>query len=158
MAKPKMTIGNVRVYVKTPGASPTAFAATDQVPAALLVDNIPVTQSASTMDFQTWASSAISRIVNQKDSTINLSVVLDPADDSAATWFQAVGVEKDVLVVIGDVPAAGAKNLVLYGRYVVTSMETPNAIDGFLRADIQMTLSEGSTLTTAANVTAFPSL
>lgn len=157
---PLLGATNVRVYAKTPGASPAAFTAADLVPLGV-VQEVSAEVSGESLTFNTFATLATYRIPTGKDFSLTLRLVYDPADTAKTKFlnaFNSASQTLDVLLVIGDTPATGAKNLCIYGRMIVESVSPVVEARGIIATNVSLRLADGATLTIAENVTSFPSV
>lgn len=151
---------NTKLYVKAPGTTPTAFAAGDLVPQNL-VTNISANVSRSTVDYESYATTNTNRIAMSRDFTLSLTLVYELSDTTIAKFlnaFQSAEGTLDVLLLIGDTPATGAKNLAVYGRMVVSRFNQNPPSRNIVTVEVELQLANGATLNVAQDITAYPSL
>lgn len=151
---------NVHVYAKTPGATPAAFATGDLIPQNMLQE-VSAEVSGESLTFDTFATLAVSRIPTTKDFSLTLRLVYDPNDAAKTKFLNAFNSASqliDVLLVIGQPPNTGAKNLCIYGRMLVEAFSPTTEAKAVVTQQVTLRLADGATLTIAENVTSMPTL
>lgn len=152
------TRGKIRLYAKTPAATPTAFASGDAVSGLMELTSSATSDS---FDWSTYDQSATFRVADLKDSQITATFVADPDDTSQGvfrTAYESVERTVDLLIVRGDEPAASAKNIVTYGTYVISEFSYDQPLPGVVQINATFDVADGATYTEAVNEVAFPSL
>lgn len=151
---------NTKVYVKTASTTPTAFASDDLIPQGIVTEVTPEL-SGESVEFETYASINLSRIASSRDFSLALTLIYDPNDTALDKFINAFNSQDrllDVLLVVGDEPNTGAKNLAVYGRMVVESISVNTPSRNIVTVSAQLRLADGATLVLARDVTDFPSL
>lgn len=151
---------NTKVYVKTASPTPTAFTSANLIPQGILTEVAPEL-SGESVEYETYASINRSRIASSRDFSLTLTLTYDPNDtalDKLINAFNSQDRLLDVLLVVGDEPKTGAKNLAVYGRMAVESISVNTPSRNIVTVRAQLRLADGATLVLARDVTAFPSL
>lgn len=154
------TRGNVNVYVRQPPASPTAFAAADKLVASQIYE-LSTTINGDSFEFGGYGALYKNRVADIKDFTVSFKYDVDPADTLLSTLlarWNSTDRKADILIVAGDVPAAGAKNIAAWGRFVLTAFTLETNLPGLVRVSLSAGVADGSTINLAINQTALPSL
>lgn len=151
---------NTKVYVKTTSPTPTAFTSANLIPQGILTEVAPEL-SGESVEYETYASINRSRIASSRDFSLTLTLTYDPNDTALNKFINAFNSQDrllDVLLVVGDEPKTGAKNLAVYGRMAVESISVNTPSRNIVTVRAQLRLADGATLVLARDVTAFPSL
>lgn len=150
---------NLHLYLKVPGSSAVAFAAGDELPATLL-DALNPSGNGNSFQFDTYGSDGVNRVPDLRDLTIQFTALVDPDDPIISRIITAWEGDRylDALVVAGDAPATGAKNLVTYARMAISNLTPAFPKPGLAQIQVSLEASDGTTIATALNAEAFPSL
>lgn len=151
---------NVKVYVKAPGGTPAAFAAGDLLVMDQVYD-LNTTINGESFEFGGYGAAYKNRVADVKDFTLSFSYDADPDDTKLSTLvarWNSSDRKLDVLAGAGDAPGVSAKNVFVWGRFVMTEFSLQYPMPGIVRVNVSASVADGSTINLALNQTTFPSL